>query len=577
MKPIFTLLILSAILASGGLRAEVPVPAAPAAEIDADLAPEEAVVAGLPNVELTPRLLYQFLLAEIAGQRGQFANSAELYLDLAKRTRDPRLARRATEIAAHGRRMEIAQQGAQLWLDIEPASLQAHLTYINVLVAQGRHEELKAATAALLALAPQQIGPNLLRLNRLFARGEDRKAVRDLIEAVTAPYQQLPEAHYARAVAAFDARDLAAARDATRQALKLKPNWEAAVLLLAQMSEKSEAFAVLEEFIAANPQARDVRLAYARALVGEKRYAEGRRQFGTLLEQSGDPVKSGDVLFAVAVLSLQLNDKADAEIHLRKLAEIGHAEADKAHFYLGQIAADSNRPDEALQWFGKVGRGEQYLAARVQAANVLVKQGKLDEARQHLAASEAANPRERAQLLIGEVQILREAGRLTDAYTVIEAGLKGQPDQPDLLYEIAMVAEKMGLYDEVERRLRRLIELNPDHAHAHNALGYSFADRNVHLPEALALIERALQLAPNDPLILDSKGWVLFRMGNKQAALEVLNVAASMRSDPEIAAHLGEVLWTLGRQDEARQIWEKARVAHPDNEVLTETLKRLAP
>ncbi|MDI6746300.1 MAG: tetratricopeptide repeat protein [Rhodocyclaceae bacterium] len=577
MKPIFTLLILSAILASGGLRAEVPVPAAPAAEIDADLAPEEAVVAGLPNVELTPRLLYQFLLAEIAGQRGQFANSAELYLDLAKRTRDPRLARRATEIAAHGRRMEIAQQGAQLWLDIEPASLQAHLTYINVLVAQGRHEELKAATAALLALAPQQIGPNLLRLNRLFARGEDRKAVRELIEAVTAPHLQLPEAHYVRAVAAFDARDLAGARDATWQALKLKPNWEAAVLLLAQMSEKSEAFAVLEEFIAANPQARDVRLAYARALVGEKRYAEGRRQFGTLLEQSGDPVKSGDVLFAVAVLSLQLNDKADAEIHLRKLAEIGHAEADKAHFYLGQIAADSNRPDEALQWFGKVGRGEQYLAARVQAANVLVKQGKLDEARQHLAASEAANPRERAQLLIGEVQILREAGRLTDAYTVIEAGLKGQPDQPDLLYEIAMVAEKMGLYDEVERRLRRLIELNPDHAHAHNALGYSFADRNVHLPEALALIERALQLAPNDPLILDSKGWVLFRMGNKQAALEVLNVAASMRSDPEIAAHLGEVLWTLGRQDEARQIWEKARVAHPDNEVLTETLKRLAP
>lgn len=577
MKPIFTLLIFTALLASGGLRAEVPVPAAPPAEIDTAGDQDEAVVAGLPNVELTPRLLYQFMLAEIAGQRGQFANSAELYLDMATRTRDPRLARRATEIAAHGRRMEIAQQGAQLWLDIEPASLQAHLTYINVLVAQGRYEELKTATAALLALAPQHIGQNLLRLNRLFARGEDRKAVRDLIEAVTAPHLQLPEAHYVRAVAAFDARDLPGARDAIRQALKLKPDWEAAVLLLAQMSEKTEAFAALEEFIAANPQARDVRLTYARALVGEKRYADGRRQFGILLEQIGDPAKSGDVLFAVAVLSLQLNDKAAAEIHLRKLAEIGHAEADKAHFYLGQIAADSKRGDEALQWFGKVGRGEQYLPARLQAANVLVKQGKLEEARQHLAASEVANPRERAQLLIGEVQILREAGRLTDAYAVMEAGLAGQPEQPELLYEAAMVAEKLGRYAEVERLLRRLIELKPDHAHAHNALGYSFADRNVNLAEALALVERALQLAPNDPLILDSKGWALFRMGDKQAALDVLGTAFGMRPDPEIAAHLGEVLWSLGRQDEARQTWEKARAEHPDNEVLTETIKRLAP
>lgn len=577
MKPIFPLLILTALLASGSLRAEAPAPVVPAAEIDAAVDPEDAIVAGLPNVELTPRLLYQFLLAEIAGQRGQFIDSAGLYLDMAKRTRDPRLARRATEIAAHGRSMEMAHEGAQLWLDIEPASLQAHLANINVLVALNRYAELEAATAALLALAPQHIGQNLLRLNRLLARGQDRKAVRDLIVAVTAPHLQLPEAHFVRAVAAFDARDLPGAREAIRQALKRKPDWEAAALLLAQMSEKNEAFAVLEEFIAANPQAREVRLTYARALVGDKRYADGRRQFGVLLEQVGDPAKSGDVLFAVAVLSLQLNDKADAETHLRKLAAIGHAEADKAHFYLGQLAADSNRWDEALQWLGKVGRGEQYLSARLQAANVLVKQGKLEEARQHLAASEVANLRERAQLLIGEVQILREAGRLTDAYAVMEAALAGQPDQPELLYEAAMVAEKLGRYAEVERRLRRLIELKPDHAHAHNALGYSFADRNVNLAEALALIERALQLAPNDPLILDSKGWALFRMSDKQAALDVLSTAFRMRADPEIAAHLGEVLWSLGRQDEARQTWEKARAEHPDNEVLTETIKRLAP
>ncbi|MDP1606066.1 MAG: tetratricopeptide repeat protein, partial [Rhodocyclaceae bacterium] len=492
--------------------------------------------------------------------------------------RDPRLARRATEIAVHARRPELAQQAAELMLDIDPASLQAHLTLINVLVAQGRHAELRPRTAALLALAPQQIGTGLLRLNSLFARAADKKAVRELIEALTAPYLQLPEAHYARAVAAFDARDPDAAQDAARQARKLKPDWEAAALLLAQLSEKSAAFAVLEEFIAAHPQARNARLTYARALVGDKRYAEGRRQFGILLQQSeSDPARSGDVLFAVAVLSMQLDDKADAEIHLRKLAEIGHVEADKAHFYLGQLAAENKRPDEALQWFGKVGRGEHYLSARLQAANLLVKQGKLEEARRFLASSDATNPQERAQLLIGEAQLLREAGQIADAHAVLARGLAQQPDQPELLYETAMVAEKLNRIDELERHLRRLIELKPDHAHAYNALGYTLADRNVRLAEALALIERALQLAPNDPLILDSKGWALFRMGDRQAALEVLGTAYGMRADPEIAAHLGEVLWSLGRHDEARQTWEKARREHPANETLTETIKRLAP
>ncbi|MDP2196175.1 MAG: hypothetical protein Q8J72_09350 [Rhodocyclaceae bacterium] len=213
MKPILPLFVAVALLSGSGLQAQ-------------DGPPEQDVtVAGLPDVELTPRLLYQFLLAEIASQRGQFANSAELYLDLARRTRDPRLARRATEIAVHARHPQLAQQAAELMLDIDPASLQAHLTLINVLVAQGRYAELQPRTAALLALAPQQIGTGLLRLNSLFARAEDKQAVRELIEALTAPYLQLPEAHYVRAVAAFDARDPDAARDAARQARKLKPDW----------------------------------------------------------------------------------------------------------------------------------------------------------------------------------------------------------------------------------------------------------------------------------------------------------------------------------------------------------------
>jgi len=567
----------------GAARQEAPPPAEPAAR--AAPAPkdapaeedEEEADAGLPAVALTPKLLYQFLLAEIAAQRGQLGSAAELFRDLARDTRDPRIARRATEMALHGRRMETALQAARIWLEIEPASAQARQTLISLLAAQGRYDELGTELGALLAGDDAQRPAQLMRLNRLLARGGDRQAVRELVERLTVPYLELPEAHYARAQAAFDARDVVAAQQAIQRALEMKPDWETAALLHVQMIEnRAEAMAELGRFLAAHPRAREARQIYARALVSDKRYEEARRQFLLLLEQdAGRPERNGDAIFAVAVLSLQLDDPAAAERYLRQLLEIGHAEGDKARYHLGQIAEDGKRWDEALQWFAQVGRGEHYLNARLHAANVMAKQGKLDQGRRHLAETDVATPRERVQLLIGEAQILREAHDLPAAHAVLDAGLARQPDQPELLYEIALIADKLGRPDELEARLRRLIEVRPDHAHAYNALGYSFAERGVRLGEARELIDRALELSPDDPFILDSKGWVLFRLGEAAAALEVLNRAFALRSDPEIAAHLGEVLWSLGRKDEARATWEKARAEHPANETLAETLKRL--
>ncbi|MEW6512684.1 MAG: tetratricopeptide repeat protein [Pseudomonadota bacterium] len=590
MKPLQPLFLAAALIAGCAPLAQQtrPEPAVSAAKTQADMEKAEAeeqareqerALAKLPNVELTPKLLYGFLLAEMAGQRGQVADSAELYLELAKETRDPRIARRATEIALHSRRLDTALQAARIWQETDPDATAARQAMIGLLAAVGKFDELKAALPPLLAAEPQLLPRNLLHLNRLFSRGGDRQAVREIIDGVTAPHLNLPEAHFARAQAAFEARDLPAARESIRRALELRSNWEAAALFRAQLTEdRSEALTTLGLFIAANPQAREARLAYARALAGDKRYAEARREFRILLDQSAvDPAKSGDVVFAVAVLSLQLNDTQDAEKHLRRLVEIGHAESDKARFYLGQIAEDGKRWDEALKWFGEVGRGEHYLTARLHAANVMSKQGKLDAARQHLAASEAANPRERTQLLIGESQLLREAGRVADAHATLTAALEQQPDQPELMYEVALLAEKLGRVDELESRLRRLIEIKPDHAHALNALGFSLADRNLRLDEARKLIDQALELAPNDPFILDSKGWVLFRQGDAEGALDVLKRAFGIRADPEIAAHIGEVLWSLGRRDEARRTWDMALKEHPANEALAATIKRLSP
>lgn len=607
MKPLLPLLVVSLlagcglnvqevrpdrdVAGAGAAQAEVKpeeAPPAPAAQPDTaerngqagdgeEADEREQADAGLPAVALTPKLLYQLLLAEIAAQRGQLGSAAELFRDLAQETRDPRIARRATEMALHGRRMETALQAARIWLDIEPASNQARQTLVSLLAAQGRYDELRAALAGLLAAEPVQVPTQLMRLNRMLARGGDRQAVRALVDLVTTPYLDLPEAHFARAQAAFEARDPEAARHAVLRALEMRPDWEAAALLHAQMIEnRAEAMAALGRFVAAQPRAREARLVYARALVSDKRYEEARRQFLQLLEQdAGRPERNGDTIFAIAVLSLQLDDAAAAERYLRQLLDIGYAEGDKARYHLGQIAEEARRWDEALRWFAQVARGEHYLNARLHAANVMAKQGRLDEGRRHLAATDVATPRERVQLLIGEAQILREAGRLADAHAVLAAGLANQPDQPELLYEIALLADKLGRHAELEARLRRLIEIRPDHAHAYNALGYALAERNERLGEARELIERALELAPDDPFILDSKGWVLFRQGQTSAALEVLSQAFGMRPDPEIAAHLGEVLWSIGRKDEARTTWEKARAEHPANEVLAETIKRL--
>jgi len=594
MKPLLPFLFSAAVLAGCAPLAQQtrPEPAANSqsesvaesekAEAAEQAKEQERALAKLPNVELTPQLLYGLLLAEMAGQRGQIADSAALYLELAKATRDPRIARRATEIGLHGRRFETALSAARIWQETDPDSTAARQAMIGLLAAAGNFDELRTALPPLLAAEPQFLPRNLLQLNRLFARGGDRKAVRAIVDEVTAPYLSLPEAHFARAQAAFEAHELPAARAAIRQALELRPNWEAAALFRAQLTEdRAEALTALGIFIAANPQARDARLAYARALAGDKRYTDARREFRILLDQSAknsakDP-KYGDIVFAVAVLSLQINDTQEAEKHLRRLVEIGHAESDKARYYLGQIAEDGKRWDEALKWFGEVGRGEHYLTARLHAANVMVQQGRLDAARAYLHATETASPRERAQLLVGEAQLLREAGRVADAHATLTAALEQQPDQPELLYEVALLAEKLGRVDELESRLRRLIEIRPDHAHALNALGFSFADRNIRLDEARRMIEQALELAPNDPFILDSHGWVLFRQGDAQGALDALKRAFGIRADPEIAAHIGEVLWSLGRKDEARQTWDKARKEHPANEVLAETIKRLAP
>lgn len=555
--------------------AQTPEPAAaPATESAATLPAPGKEESKLPAQELTGQILYQFLLAEIAGQRGQYQLAASALLDLANSTRDPRIARRAADVAFHSRQYDVALDAVRLWLSLEPESQPARQMQSSLLLSSGRIDELGASLARELALAVPNAGEVLMRLARAFTRYPDKQAIHRLFIQLTQPYLELAEARFVRAQTELGVGEIIRALGEIDQALVLRPSWDAAALFKAELLPKGAAQLVfLKDWLAANPGAQDVRLAYARILVSEKRYEDARVEFRRLLAANPD---SPEMLYAVGILSLQVNDSSEAEQQLKRYVEIGRGDVNPARFYLGQIAEQAKRLDEAIGWYDQVAAGEHAMQARVRAAQILLRQNKLDEARARLAAARGTAPDD-PRLVVAEAQLLRDAGRHADAYAFLAKILEARPDDPDVLYETALAAEKLGYMDVMERHLRRVIALKPESAQGYNALGYSFADRNTRLEEAAQLIDRAVMLKPDDAAILDSKGWLLFRQGKLQEALEHLRMAFAKMPDGEIAAHLGEVLWALGKRDEAAAVWREAAKAHPDNEVLTATIKRIAP
>lgn len=531
----------------------------------------------LPALPLTDQLLYQFLLAEVAGQRGNPSLSAQAYVDLAQRTRDPRVARRATEVALFARATDSALSAAKVWHDTEPTSRRALQTYSSLLVASGQLDAALPLVEKLLAQDPAGQADAYLQVNRLLNNVRDKKAALRFVSRIVERQPSVSQAQYALAQAALAAGENEQALSAVRRARALRPDWEQAVLLEAQLLQsgsRAAAMKLLEVFLQQYPEAREVRLSYARALAGEQRLAEARNEFQRLLKAYPE---SNDMLLAVGLLSMQMEDFVQADASFRRLLALGYRDSDMLHMYLGQAAEGRKDFAAALQWYEKIQLGEQFVAARVRAAQVIVKLRGLDSARSYLAGIEPQGKDQRIQLTLAESQLLRDANQIQAAFVLLERALKDAPDNTDLLYDYAMLAEKMDRLDVLESSLRKVIALRPDNAHAYNALGYSFADRNVRLEEARQLIDRALALSPGDLFIIDSKAWIEYRLGNLATALQLLRQAYAGRPDAEIAAHYGEVLWVSGQREQAVRIWDEALKKSPTHEVLNATIKRLKP
>lgn len=543
----------------------------------AGAAEQDSVGGPLPAQELAPQTIYQFLLAEIAGARGQISLSAQIYLELARATRDPRIARRATEIAMFSRNPQMAGEAARLWMETAPQSEEARRVFAGVGGGGGTSnlEQVQLQLARALAQSNGRIGQNLLGLNRALAGIPDKDAVLRIVQRLTEPYLDVPEAHLARAHAAMVAEDPMQGLGAVDAALRLKPSWEPAVQLKAQIlvhsGASAEAVRQLEVELERNPDSAPLRLALARALVSAQRFEQARDQFNQLLAAKPD---DAELLYAVGLLSMQLKDEQTAESHYLRALEAGYPQPDLIRLQLGQMAERRGEGTLARKWFGEVSDAAHRPEAMILTAQSMAREGQVDEACALLKA-QGGSAEARRRYLLAEAQILREADRSAAALDVLDEALRATPDDSDLLYESAMLAERLNRVELMESRLRRVIELKPEHAHAHNALGYSLADRGLRLDEAEALIARALELSPDDPFILDSMGWVRFRRGDAATALAHLERAYGIRPDAEIAAHLGEVLWSMERREDANRIFDEGLKAHPSNTLLTDTVRRL--
>ncbi|MDO9053787.1 MAG: tetratricopeptide repeat protein [Gallionella sp.] len=540
-------------------------------------APEPVAEVALPNVELSDELLYEYLLTEIANQRGHKALAVEGSSDIARKTRDPRLAKRAAQFSLESGDMNKAIDAFSFWQEIEPEATMATRMLSSLLLRGGRLEEARVEFVKVLKADEPDVGKTFLQLYPMTASYPDKAVVLQLMRDLAAPYPEVAEAHLVVAQLALAASDEMLALNETRQARKLRPEWDTPVALEAQLLRKSapqQGLELLRRYLSSYPQAAPIRLQYARALLEQKQYQAARDEFQQLLRASPDDV---DLAFAIALISLQLNDFSGAEAQLRQTLAKGGKGLDGAEYFLGQLSEAKEDEDEALAHYSEVKAGEYLFQAQLRMVYLLNKRGKPDEARRHLQQAQAVNNQQRVQLLMIEAQLLRETLQFAEAYRVLQQGLVKFPHHPELLYEAAMTGEKLAKYDESEKLLRQLIQIKPDHAHAYNALGYSLLERNVRIAEAVVLVEKALELAPDDLAVMDSVGWAYFRSGKLDESVKMLRRAYAGNPDPEIAAHLGEVLWVRGDKAEATKLWQDSLKANPDNAPLQAVMKRFLP
>ena len=580
---------------------------APQAFAQADEAPAAPTTPAV-NSAMDDRLFYQLLVGEMALGSGDAGSAYELILDAARRTRDEGLFRRAADIAMQARAGEQALGASRAWRLAHPDSPEAARLQLQILLLLNRNDALAEPLRALLTLTPASDRPGLISaLPRFLQRAGDPRGVATLMEEALKPYRDAEATRVPVRVALgrawLEARYGDRALELAREGQGLDATAPGPALLAMElMRERPQAEAVVQAYLRQPKADAALRLAYVRILTAGQRYPEAVTQLQTVTRQQPDVAPP---FLSLGALHLELKQAREGEAALLRYVELVQplisttpaptqdttlsSESDddddtpprpeqglvQAWLMLAQSAEQRADFGAAERWLGKVEDPQRALEVQTRRASILARQGKLTQARELIRRVPEKGPEDARAKLVAEAGVLRDVKRWRDAFDVLATASKRFTDDADLLYEQAMMAEKIERLDDMEKLLRKVIELKPDNAHAHNALGYSLADRRQRLPEAHQLVKRALELLPGDPFITDSLGWVEFRLGNRDEAIRLLRTAYKARPDTEIAAHLGEVLWAAGQRDEAKRVWREAKGRDAANDVLRETLARL--
>lgn len=544
--------------------------------------------APLPAVDLTGEILFRILLADFAAQRGAWATAATAALEVARQTRDPRMARRALEFGLADDNLPRAWDAARLWRQLAPEDPQAEQAELMLAAANGDTAELARALSAQLSLARDK-GEAIVQAQQILSRLSDKRKAFDLLDhLVEGDLRQLPEARAALAQAAYEAGEPGRALSEIRAALAARPDWELAAGMRLQfglMLEAERTLADTRQFIAEHPEARELRLALVGALMQRGEFDGAIAEVQAMGRHAPEDF---ELLYLRGALNYEAGRSKEAERLLRDYIQVEtrrrQASGDDydptsnlsdAQLLLARIAEEGGRYDQAYDLLGRMTEPEAQFMARLRQATVRGKQGRVEDGLRVLDQLQPEDEREETLIGLTRAQILRDDGRVAEAVRALQASIAALPESTELRYDLAMLYEQQNNLRDMEQQLRRIISIDPNHAHAYNALGYTLADRHLRLEEAAGLIERALNLEPNDPAILDSMGWVQYRLGNRAAAIEYLQRSWGLRPDAEVGVHLGEVLWVDGRRDEALQVWREVREQDPDNALLDSTLTRL--
>lgn len=532
-----------------------------------------------PVQQLSPadraQLMYEILIAELAGRRGYLDIATEGYRSASERTNDPRIAERATKLAIYGRDWTQALDSGNRWSNLAPANLEALEILTQVYLRQG---DAKGASDKMFSLVERSDSPIEITVDLLYGTVVRESDSDTAIEAMGYLRDRLPgevSTNLAYSRLALNKGEREQALDAIEKALELDPENGEARLVRAQalmsLGRGQEGIADLQSAVKDSPGDTNLHLGLARLLVDAERFDEAAAEFEAIFETAGDDPQA---VFTIGLLGLESKRNTAAARYFERLLELGEYESE-AHFYLARIADSQQNYDEAIEHYEAVVAGDSFYDAQIRAAELYGLTDRLDLARARISELKQSSPEDfLPQLIRAEARLLSEAGQGDEGIEVLTAGLQQFENHGSLLYTRALLAERQGDVEMFQSDLKILITAEPDNAHALNALGYHYADNDTNLDEAQVLLEKANRLLPQDPAILDSVGWLYYRQGRIVEALQFLEAAYDVLPDPEIAGHLGEVLWVGGEQESARKVWDKALAESPQDDKLKSVIER---